>query len=77
MAQYQLGQKSEALDAWQKAVDLKPDLWDALWNLGTKAAEQGKIDQARKALAQFAAGAPPARYGPDIEKAKAFLRQVK
>jgi arylsulfatase A-like enzyme/tetratricopeptide (TPR) repeat protein len=77
VAQYQLGQKGEALDAWQKAVDLKPDLWDALWNLGTKAAEQGKIDQARKALAQFAAGAPPARYGPDIEKAKAFLRQVK
>ncbi len=77
VAQYQLGQKAEALDAWQKAVDLKPDLWDALWNLGTKAAEQGRIDQARKALAQFAAGAPPARYGPDIEKAKAFLRQVK
>ncbi|HEV7785220.1 MAG TPA: sulfatase-like hydrolase/transferase [Thermoanaerobaculia bacterium] len=77
VAQYQLGQKGEALDAWQKAVDLKPDLWDALWNLGTKAAEQGKIGQARKALAQFAAGAPPVRYGPDIEKAKAFLRQVK
>jgi arylsulfatase A-like enzyme/Flp pilus assembly protein TadD len=77
VAQYQLGQKGEALDAWQKAVDLKPDLWDALWNLGTKAAEQGKMDQARKALAQFAAGAPAARYGPDIEKAKAFLRQVK
>lgn len=77
VAMYQLGHKGEALDAWQKAVDLKPDLWDALWNLGTKAAEQGKIEQARKALAQFAAGAPAARYGPDIEKAKAFLRQVK
>jgi len=59
------------------AVDLKPDLWDALWNLGTKAAEQGKTQQARKALEQFAAGAPPDRYGPDIDKAKAFLRQVK
>ena len=77
VAQYQLGQKSEALDAWQKAVDLKPDLWDALWNLGTKAAEQGKVEQARKALAQFAAGAPPDRYRADIEKAKAFLAQVK
>ncbi|MBW8876480.1 MAG: sulfatase-like hydrolase/transferase [Acidobacteria bacterium] len=77
VAVYQLGQKDEALDAWQKAVDLKPDLWDALWNLGTKAAEQGKIEQARKALAQFAAGAPPDRYRADIEKAKAFLAQVK
>ncbi|HYX22990.1 MAG TPA: sulfatase-like hydrolase/transferase [Thermoanaerobaculia bacterium] len=77
VALYQLGQKGEALDAWQKAVDLKPDLWDALWNLGTKAAEQGRIEQARKALAQFAAGAPPDRYRADIEKAKAFLAQVK
>jgi arylsulfatase A-like enzyme/Flp pilus assembly protein TadD len=77
VALYQLGQKSEALDAWQAAVDLKPDLWDALWNLGTKAAEQGKTQQARKALEKFAAGAPADQYGPDIDKAKAFLRQVK
>jgi tetratricopeptide (TPR) repeat protein len=70
-----LGRKGEALDAWQKAVDLKPDLWDALWNLGTQAAEQGRMDQARKALELFAAGAPRERYGPDVEKARAFLRQ--
>lgn len=77
VALYQLGQKDEALEAWQKAVDLKPDLWDALWNLGTKAAERGRIDQARKALERFASAAPPDRYGPDIDKARAFLRQVK
>jgi Flp pilus assembly protein TadD len=77
VALYQLGKKAEALEAWQTAVDLQPDLWDALWNLGTKAAEQGRLDQARKALEQFASGAPAARYGPDIEKARAFLRQVK
>ncbi|HEV2845909.1 MAG TPA: tetratricopeptide repeat protein, partial [Thermoanaerobaculia bacterium] len=77
VALFQLGQKDPALDAWQKAVDLKPDLWDALWNLGTKAAQQGRPAQARKALERFAAGAPPDQYGPDIEKARAFLRQVK
>lgn len=77
VALFQLGQRDQALDAWQKAVDLKPDLWDALWNLGTKAAQQGRPDQARKALERFAAGAPPDQYGPDIEKARAFLRQVK
>jgi arylsulfatase A-like enzyme/Flp pilus assembly protein TadD len=75
VALFQLGRKGEALDAWQKAVDLKPDLWDALWNLGTQAAEQGRMDQARKALERFAAGAPRERYGPDVEKARAFLRQ--
>jgi arylsulfatase A-like enzyme/Flp pilus assembly protein TadD len=77
VALFQLGNKGEALDAWQKAVDLKPDLWDALWNLGTEAAGLGRADQARRALQRFVAGAPPARYGPDIEKAKAFLRQGK
>jgi arylsulfatase A-like enzyme/Flp pilus assembly protein TadD len=77
VALFQLGDKAEGLDAWQKAVDLQPDLWDALWNLGTQAAALGRTEQARKALERFAAGAPPARYGPDIEKAKAFLRQVK
>lgn len=77
VALYQLGQKDEALDAWQKAVDLKPDLWDALWNLGTKAAERGRVEQARQALERFASGAPPARYGPDIKKAKAFLEQAR
>jgi arylsulfatase A-like enzyme/Flp pilus assembly protein TadD len=77
VALFQLGQKGEALDAWQKAVDLQPDLWDALWNLGTEAAGLGRTAQARKALERFAAGAPPEKYGPDIEKAKAFLRQGK
>jgi arylsulfatase A-like enzyme/Flp pilus assembly protein TadD len=77
VALFQLGSKAEALDAWQKAVDLQPDLWDALWNLGTQAAGLGRTDQARRALERFAAGAPPDRYGPDIEKARAFLRQVK
>jgi arylsulfatase A-like enzyme/Flp pilus assembly protein TadD len=73
---FQLGQKAEALDAWQKAVDLQPDLWDALWNLGTQAAAQGRNPQARKALERFAAGAPPARYAADIEKARAYLKQA-
>ncbi len=77
VALYQLGQKGEALDAWQQAVDLKPDLWDALWNLGTKAAAHGRVDQARKALERFAAGAPPGRYAADIAKARAFLEQVR
>jgi arylsulfatase A-like enzyme/Flp pilus assembly protein TadD len=77
VALFQLGAKGEGLDAWQKAVDLQPDLWDALWNLGTQAAALGRTEQAHKALERFAAGAPPARYGPDIEKARAFLKQVK
>ncbi len=76
VALFQLGQPEAALDAWQQAVDLKPDLWDALWNLGLKAAGLGRTKQARQALERFVAGAPPARYAGDIEKARGVLRRL-
>jgi len=76
VALYQLGRREDAVDAWQQAVTYKPDLWDALWNLGLKAAEIGRTRQARKALDLFAAGAPPARYGDDIKKAREILGRL-
>jgi arylsulfatase A-like enzyme/tetratricopeptide (TPR) repeat protein len=76
VALYQLGRREEAVDAWQQAVTFKADLWDALWNLGLKAAEIGRIQQARAALERFAAGAPPARYGADIKKAREVLGRL-
>ena len=65
-----------ALDAWQRAVDLQRDLWDALWNLGTQAQKAGRTAQARKALERFVAGAP-SRYSADVKKAQALLAQMK
>jgi cytochrome c-type biogenesis protein CcmH/NrfG len=65
------------VDAWQRAVDLKPDLWDALWNLGIKAAEIGRPKQARAALERFVAGAPAARYAGDVQKARGMLERLK
>jgi arylsulfatase A-like enzyme/tetratricopeptide (TPR) repeat protein len=76
VALYQLGRREEAVDAWQQAVTYKPDLWDALWNLGLKAAEIGRTRQARTALGLFTAGAPPARYGDDIKKAREILGRL-
>jgi tetratricopeptide (TPR) repeat protein len=76
VALYQLGRHEEAVDAWQQAVTFKTDLWDALWNLGLKAAELGRAKQARAALERFAAGAPPARYGEDIKKAREILGRL-
>ncbi|HEX3528761.1 MAG TPA: tetratricopeptide repeat protein, partial [Thermoanaerobaculia bacterium] len=73
VALYQVGRREEAVDAWQQAVTFKPDLWDALWNLGLKAAEIGRTQQSRTALERFVAGAPPARYGDDIKKAREIL----
>jgi arylsulfatase A-like enzyme/Flp pilus assembly protein TadD len=76
VALYQLGRREDAVDAWQQAVTYKPDLWDALWNLGLKAAEIGRARQARVALERFAAGAPAARYGEDIRKAREILEKL-
>lgn len=75
VALYQLGDVDGALDAWQHAVDRDPRLVDALWNLGLKAIERGRYDQARKALEGFVAVAPADRYGADIAKAKDILRR--
>ena len=75
VALYQLHDVDGALDAWQHAVDRDPRLVDALWNLGLKALERGRYDQARKALEGFVAVAPPAQYGPDLERAREILRR--
>ncbi len=71
-----LGEPAAALDAWQRAVDLDGSLLDALWNLGTNAAGQGRPDQARRALARFLELAPAKDYQADREKARALLRHL-
>lgn len=73
VALFQLGDRAGAIDAWQRAVELDPRLWDALWNLGTRAAAVGRGDLARRALETFAARAPHDRYAADIARARALL----
>jgi tetratricopeptide (TPR) repeat protein len=76
VAEAQLGQRAAAVAAWQRAVDLDPRLWDALWNLGTTAADLGLREQAASALRRFAEQAPKSKYGRDIERAKEFLARL-
>jgi arylsulfatase A-like enzyme/Tfp pilus assembly protein PilF len=76
VALYQLGDPAGALDAWERAAALDPRQYDALYNLGLVAAEAGRHDQASRALRRFIATAPPARFGPDIQKAQGILRSL-
>ena len=76
VALYKLGETAAALDAWQRAVDLDGSLLDALWNLGTNAAGQGRPEQARRALARFLELAPAKDYQADREKARGLLRRL-
>ena len=70
------GRWSAALQRSRRALDLNPRLLDALWNLGTKGAEHGRKEAARRALARFVAQAPPEGYADDLRKAAALLRQL-
>ena len=76
MAAYDQGRRDEALDAWDRALQLDPDVFDALYNLALVAAEAGQRDRAIAALRRFVAEAPVARYGPDLETARARLRAL-
>jgi arylsulfatase A-like enzyme/tetratricopeptide (TPR) repeat protein len=73
VALYKLGEPAAALDAWQRAVELDDRQLDALWNLGTNAAAQGRAEQARRALARFLELAPAREYQADREKARRLL----
>ena len=74
VALYLQGRPLEALEAWQRSVELDPDAFDTLFNLGTKAAELGRPDLARRYLEDFVSRAPAQRYGKDLEQVRAWLR---
>ena len=64
-------------EALARAVDSDPENYDALFNLAVVAREAGVVEQARGALEQFIATAPPDRYGGDIERARGWLDQLR
>lgn len=76
VALFQLGNKAAAVDAWQKAVELDEQLFDAWWNLGVQAKKLGRPEQARQALTVFAQKAPRARYAADIDEARRLLAEL-
>lgn len=76
VALYNLGRRAEALDAWERALELRPQDFDVLYNLALVALEAGDLDRARPALARFVTEAPPERYGADIPKARALLESL-
>jgi Flp pilus assembly protein TadD len=71
-----LGEVAGALDAWQRALELDPEGWDTLYNLGTEAAAAEREELARDALSRFVAGAPAERYRADLVRARVLLRRL-
>jgi arylsulfatase A-like enzyme/tetratricopeptide (TPR) repeat protein len=76
VALYRLEGPAAALDAWERSVAIDPRQYDALFNIGLVAVQAGRPAQARQALTRFVATAPPARFGPDLQKARRILAQL-
>jgi arylsulfatase A-like enzyme/Flp pilus assembly protein TadD len=76
VALYRLDGAEAALDAWRRAIELDGTQYDAMFNLGLVAAQLGRREEARGALARFADTAPPQRFGGDIARARQLLREL-
>jgi arylsulfatase A-like enzyme/Tfp pilus assembly protein PilF len=69
------GNTAAAIEAWRRVVALDPRHFDALYNLASSLVKTGQRDAARPYLQQFAATAPPAFYGEDLQRVRQWLGQ--
>ncbi len=77
VAYMNLDQPRKAIDAWERCVELNPDQFDALYNIGRVAGRIGDWKRARAALERFVASAPPAQYRKDIAEVRSALEDMK
>jgi Flp pilus assembly protein TadD len=74
-AQARMGRMAAAIESWRRAVEVDPRQFDALFNLALALSERSPAEAAPY-LERFAREAPPHRYGPDIERARALLASL-
>lgn len=68
------GRRTEALEAWRRAVALDPSELDALYNLTVELFEAGQIDEGRRVGDRYLAIAPPALMAGDIARVQTLMR---
>jgi arylsulfatase A-like enzyme/Tfp pilus assembly protein PilF len=67
------GRPREAVRRWKQAIGVNPRDADSLYNLGTLLRDEGRVSEARRYLRLFLDVAPPALYGPDCTRVRAWL----
>jgi len=71
------GDSARAVSAWQRAVDIDPRQYDALYNIGFVEGRAGHAAEARAALSRFIRSAPRERYAKDIATARQALAALR
>jgi arylsulfatase A-like enzyme/Flp pilus assembly protein TadD len=77
VAWMQQGLPAKALAAWKRCVELNPEQYDALYNIGRVSGQLGDWKGAREALEKFVATAPPDKYGKDLAQVRSALEDMK
>ena len=77
VAWMRLGDPKKAIEAWQRCLEINPEQYDALYNIGRVAGQIQDWKTARASLERFVAVAPPKQYGRDLAQVRAVLADMK
>ncbi|HTR04111.1 MAG TPA: sulfatase-like hydrolase/transferase [Thermoanaerobaculia bacterium] len=77
VAWMRLGDPKKAIEAWQQCLEINPEQYDALYNIGRVAGQVKDWKTARAALEKFVATAPPREYARDIAEVRSVLADMK
>ena len=73
VAWMRLGEPKKAIEAWKTCLEMNPEQYDALYNIGRVAGQLGDWKTARKALESFVKVAPPKEFGKDLAEVRGAL----
>jgi len=68
-----LGEPKKAIEAWKTCLEMNPEQYDALYNIGRVAGQLGDWKTARIALESFVKVAPPKEFGKDLAEVRGAL----
>jgi tetratricopeptide (TPR) repeat protein len=77
VARLRLNDPKSAVTAWERCLEINPEQYDALYNIGRVAGQLGDWKKARTYLERFVATAPPRQYGKDIAEVRGVLADMK
>jgi arylsulfatase A-like enzyme len=77
VAWMRVGEPAKAIDAWERCLEMNPEQFDALYNVGRVAGQMRDWKKARAALERFVATAPPKQYGKDLAEVRGVLADMK